>query len=196
VLQGASPLPRWGASGGIDSSTAPVPLLNGLNNTIYVTGGFDGTQATPLSDVWRLNISGTLSSNLPNDTTANWDHITIGSLPAKVGQAGTVISERIVTFGGCNSTSVGCMPEPDSYVIDLQRLDTLSPKACPASRTSPVLVRNMNGFSPSFSSQVYLLLGTLNRSQWQDGNGLNNGEVVRSKMVNLGCFLNTLVGCA
>ena len=154
MLQGASPLPRWGASGGIDSSTAPVPLLDGLNNTLYITGGFDGTQASSLSDVWRLNISGTLSSNLPNDTTARWDHLTIGNLPAKVGQAGTVISERIITFGGCNSTSVGCLPEQDSYVIDVQRLDTLSPEPCPAPRTSPVLVRNTNGFSPSFSSQV------------------------------------------
>jgi hypothetical protein len=185
---GAGPLPRWGASGGIDISTPPVqdPLLSGPNNTLYVAGGFDGIQATSLSDVWRLNISGTLSSNLPNDTVASWNQLTIGNLPTRVGQAGTVISQQLISVGGCNSTlSAGCMQEQDSYVVDVQRQQAVSPKPCPAPRTSPVLVPNMNRVSTSFSSQVYLLLGTLNTSRWQDDNGLKNGEVVRFKPFNL-----------
>ena len=189
VFNGLGPLPQWGASGGIDISTPAVqdPLLSGPNNTFYVAGGSDGTNAASLSDVWRLHISGTLSSNLPNDTVASWDQLTIGNLPARVGQAGTVISQQLISVGGCNSTlSIGCTPEQeDSYVVDVQRNEAVSPKPCPAPRTSPVLVPNMNRVSTSFSSQVYLLLGILNTSQWQDDNGLENGEVVRFRMCNL-----------
>ncbi|KAF8231918.1 hypothetical protein L208DRAFT_1274765 [Tricholoma matsutake] len=180
VFHGPGPLPRWGASGGIDILTPPVqdPLLSGPNNTLYVAGGFNGTQASSLSDVWRLHISGTLSPNLPNYTTASWDHLTIGNLPTRAGQAGAVISQQIISMGGCNLTfSIGCTQEQDSYVVDVQRQVAVSPKPCPAPRTSPVLVPNMNRLTTSFSSQVYLLLGTVNTSQWQDDNGLNNGEV-------------------
>jgi hypothetical protein len=188
VFHGPGPLPRWGASGGIDISTQPVqdPLLSGPNNTFYVAGGFNGTQASSLSDVWRLHISGTLSPNLPNDTIASWDHLTIGQLPARGGQAGAVIAQQLTSVGGCNSSlSASCTQGQDSYVIDVQRRAAVSPKACPAPRTSPVLVPNKNSFSTSFLSQVYLLLGTLNATQWQDDNGLNSGEVVRFKIFNL-----------
>jgi hypothetical protein len=185
VFHGPGPLPRWGASGGIDIFTPPVqdPLLSGPNNTLYLAGGFNGTQASSLSDVWRLHISGTLSPNLPNDTAASWDQLTIGQLPARGSQAGTVISQQLISVGGCNSTlSVDCTLAQDSYVVDVQRQVAVSPKPCPAPRTGPVLVPNMNKFSTSFSSQVYLLLGTVNASQWQDDNGLKSGEVVRFKM--------------
>jgi hypothetical protein len=60
------PSARWAASGGSDPRT-PFSPLQGLNNSFYLAGGNDGTAAYPLSDVWRLNISGALSSNLPNN---------------------------------------------------------------------------------------------------------------------------------
>lgn len=185
VFPGPGPLPRWGASGGIDISTSPVqdPMLSGPNNTLYLTGGSNDTWACPLSDVWRLNVSGTLSSNLPNDTFASWDRLTIGNLPARVGSAGTVISQQLVAVGGCNSTSsLDCTQAQDSYVINVQSHKEISPKPCAAPRTSPVLVANMNTFSTSFSSQAFLLLGTLNSSQWEDDNGLTSGEVVCHKI--------------
>src|ERR1700736_1774459 len=59
------PSARWGASGGTDPR---VNFLSssGFNISFYLAGGNDGTTAYPLSDVWRLNVSGTLSSNVPN----------------------------------------------------------------------------------------------------------------------------------
>ena len=186
VFHDVGPLPRWGGSGGIDITTPTVqdPLLSGPNSTLYLAGGFDGTRTASLSDVWRLHVSGTLSSNLPNDTVARWDQLTIGNLPARVGQAGTVISQQLISVGGCNST--GCTQEQDdSYVVDVQRNEAVSPNPCPAPRTGPVLVPNMNRVSTSFSSQAYLLLGVLNTSQWQDDNGLKNGEVVCFRIFDL-----------
>jgi hypothetical protein len=185
VFSSPSPLPRWGASGGIDISTPPVqdPLLSGPNNTLYLTGGSNDTRANSLSDVWRLHISGTLSSNLPNDTFASWDRLTIGNLPARVGSAGTVISQQLVAVGGCNSTSpLDCTQAQDSYVLNVQSQQDISPKPCAAPRASPVLVANMNSFSTSFSSQAFLLLGILNTSEWEDDNGLARGEVVRCQI--------------
>src|SRR4051812_29635235 len=66
VLPGGPPA-RWGASGGIDIRVPPIrdPVVPGPNNTFYIAGGYDGTTASPLSDIWRLNVSGTLSSNMP-----------------------------------------------------------------------------------------------------------------------------------
>ncbi|KAF8165358.1 hypothetical protein B0H34DRAFT_688877 [Crassisporium funariophilum] len=178
------PPARWGASGGIDIRVPFIqdPVVPGPNNTFYLAGGFDGTNIYSFSDVWRLNISGTLSSNLPDDVKGSWDHLKIGNLPDRVDQAGTIIGQQIIITGGCNSTAsltsteTSCAQQ-DSYVVDVQRRLTISPGACPAPRVGPVLVPNQNGFSSSFSSQVFLLLGTFNSSVWQDDNGLAQGEV-------------------
>ncbi|KAG5724371.1 hypothetical protein E4T56_gene16053 [Termitomyces sp. T112] len=179
VLPG--PLPRWGAAGGIDLATNPIQdrSVPGPNNTFYLAGGFDGIRPSSLSDVWRLNISGTLSSNLPSDTNGSWDHLTIGNLPSKFNVSGTVVGHQVVLTGGCSllSETGACIAEQQSYVIDAQRLTVTPQSVCPAPRTGPVLVRNSNSFTSNFASQVYFLLGTLNKTRWKDDNGLNNGEV-------------------
>lgn len=186
-LSPGGPSARWGSAGGIDIRTMPIqdPVVPGPNNTFYLAGGFDGTTPSSLSDIWRLNMSGTLSSNLPNNSSGSWDRLTIGNLPSKVDQAGTVISHQIIVAGGCNTTlsNVDC-PQQDSYVIDTQRLSEISPPACIAPRLSPSLVPNVNTFSPSFSSQVFLLLGTFNTSIWQDDGALEKGEVVCVEMLD------------
>ena len=178
------PSARWGASGGIDTRTAPIPdpIIPGPNNTFYLAGGYDGTSTDPLSDVWRLNISGILSPNLPNSVNGTWDHFTIGNLSGRLGQAGTVIAQKIVVSGGCNTTSsldVGdsCATQ-DSFILDVQNKLNISLSPCPAPRVGAVLVPNENTFSSAFASQVFLLLGTFNTSLWQDNNGLTQGEVV------------------
>ncbi|KAG6880048.1 hypothetical protein C0992_007365 [Termitomyces sp. T32_za158] len=175
------PLPRWAAAGGIDLTTPPIqdPSLPSPNNTFYLVGGYDGNHSSSFSDVWTLDISGTLSSNLPNDTDGSWDHLTIQNLPSKSNVSGTVVGHQVVLTGGCSSPSEKdtCAEEQDSYVIDTQRLMVTSLSVCPAPRTGPVLVRNSNGFTSTFTSQVYLLLGTLNETRWNDDGGLGNGEV-------------------
>ncbi|KAF9462635.1 hypothetical protein BDZ94DRAFT_1219539 [Collybia nuda] len=174
------PLPRWGASGGIDVLTAPTqdPVVPGPNNTFFLVGGSNGTQWNSLSDIWSLSIAGTLSSNLPDSSTASWNRLTAGNLPTKKFQTGTVISSRIVVAGGCDATlSSGFCAQQGAYVIDASRKSSISPGPCPAPRLRPVLVPNANKFSTSFGSQVYLLLGTIDSSRWQDDNGLNKGEV-------------------
>ncbi|KAG6854794.1 hypothetical protein C0991_001221 [Blastosporella zonata] len=174
------PLPRWGASGGIDISTPPIqdPVVPGPNNTFYLSGGYDGISPSSFSDVWRLNISGTLSSNLPNDTNGSWDHLLIGNLPSKFNATGTVVGHQVVVTGGCTSDSPsGICAEQESYVIDTQRLSETSTSVCPAPRINPVLVQNTNSVTSTFASQVLLLLGTIDRTIWDDDNGLNDGEV-------------------
>ncbi|KAF5388241.1 hypothetical protein D9615_000402 [Tricholomella constricta] len=174
------PLPRWGASGGIDISTHPIqdPVVPGPNNTFYIAGGYDGIRSSSFSDVWRLNISGTLSSNLPNDSQGSWDHLTIGHLPSKFNESGTIVNHRLILTGGCSSpTTDDTCAEQDSYVIDTQRRSETSPAVCPAPRTNPVLVRNANQFTSTFTSQVYLLLGIIDKTSWNDDDGLENGEV-------------------
>lgn len=142
---------------------------------------------SPLSDVWRLSIAGTLSSNLPDSSTASWVRLTVGNLPAKTDQAGTVISNHIVIAGGCNATASGeFCAQQDAYVIDTSRQSNISPSVCPAPRLRPVLVPNANKFSTSFGSQAYLLLGIIDASHWQDDDGLKKGEVVSSNLSH--CF--------
>ncbi|KAG6817395.1 hypothetical protein H0H87_009039 [Tephrocybe sp. NHM501043] len=180
-IPSGGPLPRWGASGGIDLATPPIqdPVVPGPNNTFYLAGGFDGTRPNSFSDVWRLNISGTLSSNLPNDSSGSWDRLTIGNIPPKFNGTGTVIGHQVVFTGGCTSGSLpsGECAEQDSYVIDTERLSETTSSICPAPRTNPVLVRNANSLTSTFASQVYLLLGTLDRTRWNDDDGLEKGEV-------------------
>ncbi|KAG5646567.1 hypothetical protein DXG03_002870 [Asterophora parasitica] len=174
------PLPRWGASGGIDISTQPIqdPILPGPNNTFYLAGGFNGSRPSSLSDVWRLNLSGTLSSNLPDNVQGSWSHLNIGQLPSKSNESGTVVNHQLVLTGGCtSSTEDGTCAEQDTYVIDTQRRSENSPNVCPAPRRTPVLVRNANSFTSTFSTQVYLLLGIIDKTRWKDDDGLDNGEV-------------------
>jgi hypothetical protein len=66
-------------------------------------------------------------------------------------------------------------------VINASNATTASEVAainCPAPRLSPTLVPNGNRISPSFASQMMLLLGTFNATFWDDGGGLKKGEVV------------------
>lgn len=188
VLSPGGPSPRWGASGGIDVRTPFIQdaVVPGPNHTFYLAGGFDGTHASPLSDIWRLNISGTLSSNLPGDSAGSWDHLSFSTLPPRVNQAGTVVAQQIITAGGCNTTEVvgNSCARQDSFVMDTQRRVDISPDACPAPRLSPVVVPNTNTFSSTFSSQVFLLLGTFNSSLWQDDGGLDKGEVVSVMIIS------------
>ena len=188
------PSARWGASGGIDTRTVPIqdPSIPGPNNSFYLAGGFDGTSTEPLSDVWRLNISGTLSSNLPNNVNGTWDHLTIGNISGLIDQAGTVVAQQIVVSSGCNLTTsptdvgTSCATQ-NSFVLDVQNEMAISPGPCPAPRVGAVLVPNENTFSSSFTSQVFLLFGAFNTSLWQDNDGLAKGEVVSacSPVINI-----------
>ncbi|KAJ7700077.1 hypothetical protein B0H17DRAFT_1129081 [Mycena rosella] len=177
------PSARWGSSGGIDPRVAAVsdPVLPGPNNTFWLWGGFNGQSS--FSDLWRLNVSGTLSSNLPDDTVGSWQRLPLDSLPAKVGQAGGVISQTIVFSGGCNGTTTSgdsCALQ-DTYTINAGSTtgatEMAAPLKCPAPRLSPVLIPNGNQFSNSFTSQMLLLVGTFNTTLWDDGGGLEKGEV-------------------
>lgn len=155
---------------------------SGLNNTFYLAGGQDNNSISPLSDLWRLNISGTLSPNNPRQVFGSWESMSISTLPSVQGPAGTVISQQIISSGGCKATT----PENgnsscamgDSFIIDTSSRNSISPASCPAPRYEGVLVPNMNGASSSFSSQAFLLLGTFDSGMWDDGGGLSKGEIV------------------
>jgi hypothetical protein len=175
------PAPRWGASGGIDIYTAPIqdPLVPGPNNTFYLAGGQSNGSALPLSDAWQLNISGTLSSNLPNSVQGSWTLRPISLLPPTFEQAGTVIGEQVIVYGGCltsPNSNASCAGQ-SSYVIDMNTNTAISPGPCPAPRVGASLAPNFNTFSSSFASQVFLLLGTFDTDLWQDNGGLKMGEV-------------------
>lgn len=179
------PSARWGASGGIDIRTPPNQdlVIPGPNNTFYITGGFDGTSVNSLSDVWRLNISGTLSSNLPDNVSGSWNHLSIGNLPSRLEQAGAMISSHIIATGGCDSSASltlvnATCAKQDSFVIEVQHQTAIFPGFCPTPRVGATLVPNLNGFSTAFASQIFLLLGSFNSSLWDDSDGLAQGEVV------------------
>ncbi|KAJ7095370.1 hypothetical protein B0H15DRAFT_829274 [Mycena belliarum] len=177
------PSARWGSSGGIDTRVSAVsdPVLPGPNNTFWLWGGSNGQSS--FSDLWRLNVSGTLSSNLPGDTVGSWEQLPLANIPGKVGQGGGVLSQSIVFSGGCNGVAASgdsCALQ-DTYTINAGAktgaTEMAAPLNCPAPRLSPVMIPNGNQISPSFSSQMFLLLGTFNTSLWDDGGGLKNGEV-------------------
>ncbi|KAF9568914.1 hypothetical protein CPC08DRAFT_279667 [Agrocybe pediades] len=178
------PSARWGASGGIDIRTPfhQDPIVPGPNNTILLSGGFNGKTANPLSDTWQLELSGTLSSNMPDSVNGSWEHLSIHTLPARINQASTVISTNIITSGGCDASSsssainVTCARQ-DSFIVDTDALTAISPLSCPAPRVAPVLIPNLNSFSTSFKSQSFLLLGNFDQSLWKDDNALAHGEV-------------------
>jgi hypothetical protein len=177
------PSPRWGASGGIDTQVSPINDPSGLpgpNNTVYLAGGTDGNGPVGISDVWELHLSGILSSNLPNSSMGSWQYNPIGQLPALDNQAGTIVGGQIVASGGCHTTlsSNDSCASQETYVLNAGTNMQISPGPCPAPRFGAALAQNFNGFSSGFSSQVFLLLGTFNSSMWDDGGGLQKGEVV------------------
>lgn len=181
---------------------APVqdPVVPGPNNTFYLVGGYDGTSVLPSSDVWRLSVSGTVSSNLPDDSYGSWDDLSIQTLPSRLYQAGTVVSDKFVIAGGCSSltTNISCAQQ-DTHVIDIQQQSSISPAPCPAPRYGPVIVPNLNLFSSAYSSQAFLLLGTFDQSLWKDDGALAQGEVVSPIDVLLLRFLilpSTRKGCS
>ena len=188
---GPQPPARWGAAGGRDSRTPSIQDIkfSAPNNSYYLAGGFDGKNPIPLSDVWRFNITGTLSSNNVNELIGSWEHISLsapGALrtAALVDLAGTIVwqgeQQHIAAMGGCNATTsadASCA-EGNSFVINVDASTSTSPPPCPAPRIGAALAPNMNPTSQSFQSQVFLLLGVYNTSLWDDDNGLNQGEIV------------------
>ncbi|OCH90982.1 hypothetical protein OBBRIDRAFT_792792 [Obba rivulosa] len=182
-IVGSQPSARYGAVGGIDSRLSFTPAAgtaSAPNNTFYLSGGIDPNTVEPLSDVWRLNISGVLSSNNIDQTFGSWDQISFGSsnAPPKVGPSGTVVSDEIIAIGGCSSTSANqTCAEQDSYIINISAETISNPSGCPAPRNGATVVPNFNEVSSSAGSQVFMLLGTVNTSLWDDQGGLEKGEV-------------------
>ncbi|KAH9965875.1 hypothetical protein BC827DRAFT_1315587 [Russula dissimulans] len=173
-----------GAVGGIDPSIPFDPSgANGPTNSFYLMGGVSssGSQLSPvpLSNIWQLNISGTLSSNLAQNLVGTWSKISAGNDTAVSGEAGTIVKRQLVAFSGCIDTSnpdPSCA-QPYSYVTDAGTDDSASPAICAVPRIGAAMVANKNSFSTSFNSQVFVLLGLFNSSFWDDGGGLQKGEV-------------------
>ncbi|TFK55691.1 hypothetical protein OE88DRAFT_1652115 [Heliocybe sulcata] len=175
------PSARGGASGGIDFQVQPVssPTLPAPNTTFYLLGGSDGDTLYPLSDAWRLNVTGTLA---PNDQSvvASWERLTVDdSLTPKIYQGGVVVGDRIVAVSGCNTTSAtdDSCAQQDSYVIAAATGNVVAPNPCPPPRVGPAVAANTNGDSSSFNGQVFVMLGTFDDSLWNDDGGLQKGEV-------------------
>lgn len=171
------PSARWSASGGIFLNTPATPAGN---NTFYLAGGFDGTDLQPLSDMWEFSISGVLSSNNLNQVDGSWTKVQTSTLPSAVNQASTVMaSARVVVAGGCSTTDVDddSCAGPDAFIINVGG-SSASPNPCPAPRFGGSLVPNLNKATSSFNTQAFLLLGIFNGSLWDDGGGLEAGEVV------------------
>lgn len=181
AISSGGPSARWGAAGGNDHRVVYLPTP-GLNNSFYLAGGQDQNSISPLSDVWRLNISGTLSANNPRQVFGSWEPLSVPTLPPFQGPAGTIISQQVISSGGCKATSPtntnNTCAVGDSFIINTSSRSSISPASCPAPRYQGVMVPNMNGASSSFSSQVFLLLGTFNPYMWDDARGLSRGEVV------------------
>ncbi|TBU32906.1 hypothetical protein BD311DRAFT_514755 [Dichomitus squalens] len=176
------PSARWGAVGGIDVRTSNPGVS--LNNSFYMAGGYDGKTISPLSEVWRMDISGTLSSNNPNQINASWTRVNINTdITGRVSMGGTIIGQQIVAVGGCTSaTSTQAILDSscavqDTQIIDASSGDVKSIAPCIAARIDPAVVPNMNGASTDFNQQAFVLLGTFNSSLWDDGGGLARGEV-------------------
>lgn len=190
----SNPSPRWSVAGGTDTDLSvrnPTPA--NFSNTLYAFGGTDGVSTEPLTDVWELAIAGTLAANVatnPGAVTANWNKISFSSgLPNKVGESSVVLpGGTIAVFGGCNATdsnnnfNSSCAGQ-DGFIINSNSQSILSPSFCPAPRFQGSLAQNYNGKSSSFASQVFLLFGTFDHSEWDDGGGSVKGEVVCSHLI-------------
>ncbi|KAH9900004.1 hypothetical protein C8Q73DRAFT_639450 [Cubamyces lactineus] len=180
------PSGRWGAVGGIDPRVkfTTDPKTTTPNNTFYMAGGYDGKTTYPLSEVWQLEVSGTLSSNLPNSVSASWSRLKINSdINARVSVGGTVIGQQVVAVGGCTSATPtdavvgGSCALQDTQVIDTSTGDVNNIAPCIAPRVDPAVVPNMCQSSSNFARQAFVLFGTFNSSLWDDGGGLEKGEV-------------------
>ncbi|KZV76045.1 hypothetical protein PENSPDRAFT_727607 [Peniophora sp. CONT] len=177
-LSGSGPT-VYDAAGGKDLRVAFNPTST--SNTFYLSGGKQSTSSGPvsISDTYSLEISGTLSPNLPNSTTGTWTKQEIGKLNSLSGIGSTVIGQKIITYGGCESSAspdASCATQ-DAYILDTSTGGSISPAGCAAPRLNPAIVANMNGASSNFNTQVLVMLGTFNSTLWDDGNGLEkNGE--------------------
>jgi hypothetical protein len=174
-----------GAVGGIDTNI-PFNLsgVNGPTNSFYLMGGVSssGTRLNPvpLSNIWQLDISGTLSSNLVDSLVGMWSKNTAGNNTAVSGEGGTIVKQQLVAFSGCIGTpnpNISCV-QPYSYVTDAGTELSVSPAVCAAPRIGAAVAANKNTFSSGFSSQVFVVLGLFDTSLWDDGGGLQKGEVV------------------
>ena len=174
-----------GAVGGIDTNI-PFNLSapQGPTNSFYLMGGISGSASqlspVPLSEIWQLDISGTLSSNLVDSLVGTWSKITAGNKTAVSGEGGTIVKQKLVAFSGCIGTpnaDVSCV-QPDSFVTDAGTELSVQTTHCAVPRIGAAVVANKNTFSSSFSTQVFVLLGLFNSSLWDDGGNLQKGAVV------------------
>lgn len=162
----------------------PYVATAGLNNSFYLSGGQNKDTISPLSDVWRLNLSGTVSPNNQGQVFGSWEPVSVqNTLPSIQGLAGTVAYQQIISSGGCNDTTPSNKDEGcavgNSFVTDTTSGRSIDPESCPAPRYEGVMVPNMNSASTSFASQMFLLSGTFDPDKWNDAGGLSKGEVVR-----------------
>ena len=183
-LSGSGPT-VYDAAGGRDVRVPFNPSTT--SNTFYLSGGKQSTSNGPasMSDTYSLVISGTLSPNLPNSTTGAWTKQEIGKLKSLSGIGSTVIGQKIISYGGCESSAspdISCTTQ-DAYVLDTSTGGSISPAGCAAPRLNPAIVANMNGASSNFGTQALVVLGTFNTTLWEDGSGLEtSGEVVRGSI--------------
>ncbi|KAF8489109.1 hypothetical protein JB92DRAFT_2756248 [Gautieria morchelliformis] len=187
ALAGTPPQARWGALGGIDPASRPSSA-NNLSNVFNIAGGADSNAPFPSSDMWQLNVTGTLASDLFNIQGVWTNNSLTSPLPGKSEAGGAVISQsqatqtRIAVSGGCGpsvnttNTNVSCV-DPATYVLTVSPSSSITIGQCPAPRLGPVLVPNLNTASGSFVSQTFMLLGTFDSSAWNDSGGLAKGEV-------------------
>ena len=185
-----------GAVGGIDTNVQFN--ITDVTNSFYLMGGVSSSGSklspVPLSNIWQLEISGTLSSNLETSVVGTWSKITAGNNTAVAGEGGTIVKQQLVAFSGCIGTSnpsLSCAQQ-NSFVTDAGTGLSVSPAFCAVPRIGAAVVANKNTYSTSFNSQVFVLLGLFNSSLWDDGGGLNKGEVVSwSNFLYLGCIHTT-----
>uniref|UniRef100_A0A0W0FJP0 Uncharacterized protein n=1 Tax=Moniliophthora roreri TaxID=221103 RepID=A0A0W0FJP0_MONRR len=161
------------AVGGIDIRSQPFSdPSNGLVNAFHLLVSDSSNSA-----LWRFNISGTLSSNLPDSAKGTWDSTGLTNVPAfSEDEAGSaVIGSKLAVIGGCtNPTDTSC-----AFIVEADpggRASVINVPACAAPRHGARVVPNLNKFASGFSAQVFLLLGTL-EANWDDNNGLGRGEV-------------------
>jgi hypothetical protein len=193
-----------GAVGGIDT-TVPFNLSGILGlptNSFFLMGGITstGTKLTPvpLSDIWRLDLAGTLSANLANSLVGSWSKLSLGNNTAVAGEGGTIVKQQLVAFSGCVGTpnpDISCVQQ-SSYVTDVGTGVATSPALCAAPRIGAAVVANKSPFSASFNSQVFVISGLFNTSLWDDGGGLQKGEVVSCVILFCGVHSHySLQGC-
>lgn len=188
-VSGDGPSARWGAAGGNDIRAPSIQDAHFTtpNNSFYVAGGFDSKGGVSLSDLWRFNVTGTLSANLPDSVQGSWEKLTLtnSSLPGIGGSATAAVyqspNQFIAAIGGCGTTT-GSDPacaQNSSVILNVGAANGQSISTCPAPRIGASMVANLNGASSTFNLQVFQMLGTFDDTQWKDDGGLAKGEVVR-----------------